>query len=162
VQIPQLGLQHTLSILHVVSPHAWLAGYWMALSQRFWSQVAPAATHVPQLALQQTCPKLHVLGPHNALCDEKLSVACAVGIATGCASCMFSIGWGGGELPPLPPALVPALPPVFPRLPPAAAGAAALETDGASGGDAAGDRVLVAGDRVLVAGDGALVGTTGG
>jgi hypothetical protein len=35
VQMPQLGLQQTLSMLHVVKPHAWLAGYWMALSQRF-------------------------------------------------------------------------------------------------------------------------------
>lgn len=67
MQIPQLGLQHTLSILHVLRPHDWLAGWVIGLLHKVVSHVAPGAVQVPQLGLQHTMPELQVFGPHGTL-----------------------------------------------------------------------------------------------
>jgi hypothetical protein len=63
-QMPQLALQQTSPMLHVLLPHPALFGN-EAKPQLCLVQVWPGGVQIPHVALQHTSPGAHVAAPHT-------------------------------------------------------------------------------------------------
>ena len=74
VHVPQLALQHTSPVLHVLGPHGTLSGEGL-MPHTACEHFCPGSTQVPQLALQHTLSPVHTALPHGTSAAPAWGVA---------------------------------------------------------------------------------------